>query len=406
MAVVLLTILTAAAGAQEERESRDSESEGGGSFIVVSITAFNEVTFDVKLKNPKTGYVHSVTVTVDVARLLRIGDRVRERRRRGEVILTPIRPREEERQPEPPPGPLIYRPVGYETREPNVPPCIKDGVPPCPRPPEGNRAPRPLRLEKLAGVVKQVHVAAMSFAYVTRSFGLPSKTTCDVLSSGTFTSGSGKYPIGPLKIGGPIVRGNSDKSGNPFHGTEIAGVTTRHRGALVLRDETGLPRIERQTNVYSEGDRMFSADYGVMGGGGLLVYRGQKVSGDDLCCCQAFVDDFKGPKGQPRMLDPDRCGFNAAQFDPGIHIIVAAKGNDVYVLALRGSRQALRDTVFAAGFDDALLLDGGTGAFMVRRSPDPKKNATVVFDGRRDQYPKDPKQSGVNSTRLCITEAP
>jgi len=398
IAAALLVGVIAAGSAQEGGEPRESDSRGDGPFIVVSITAFNEVTFDVKLKNPRTGYVHSVTVTVDIARLLHIGDRVRERRRRGEVILTPVGAPRQEREPAP--GPFVYRPVGYETREPKLPDCLKEGVP-CPAPPEGEPRTRLLRLDKLAGVVDAVHVASMRFDFTTSGFGLPRKTGCDVLATGTFTSGARRDPIGPLKIGTPIVRGNSDKAAIPFYDTTVAGVTTRFRGALVLREEEGLPRIERQTSVFRSGaNPPFSDDYGVMGGGGLLVYRGRKVSDADLCCCQAFVGDYTVPKKAPRRLDPDKCGFSAGQFAFGIHIIVASKGRDVYVLALRGAGKVLRDTVYEAGFDDAILFDGGTGAFMMRNP------STVVFDGRRDQYPKDPRQSGVNSTRLCITEAP
>ena len=60
------------------------------SYIVVGITKFNADTYDVKLKNPRTGYVHSVTIYVDlmISLNLAIGDRVRERREGGQVILT------------------------------------------------------------------------------------------------------------------------------------------------------------------------------------------------------------------------------------------------------------------------------------------------------------------------------
>ena len=84
---VLGALLIALAVAPADRSEADA---AGDSFIVISITPFGQATFDVKLKNPRTGYVHSVTVTIDIARLIHIGDRVEQRYDRGRVILTPI----------------------------------------------------------------------------------------------------------------------------------------------------------------------------------------------------------------------------------------------------------------------------------------------------------------------------
>lgn len=73
-------------------------------FIVVSITPVGPRTFDVKLQNPRTRYIHSVTVRIDFP--LKVGDRVTERREGNRVILTPVGPE----QPRPPAlGDLLVR---------------------------------------------------------------------------------------------------------------------------------------------------------------------------------------------------------------------------------------------------------------------------------------------------------
>jgi len=61
-------------------------------FYVQSVMPFTPGSdrYDVKIRNKRTGYVHSVTVTVEVAITLKVGDVVRERRDGGKVILEPV----------------------------------------------------------------------------------------------------------------------------------------------------------------------------------------------------------------------------------------------------------------------------------------------------------------------------
>jgi hypothetical protein len=61
----------------------------GGIFIVVSITSVGVDALDLKLKNPRTGYIHSLTITIDLQKSLNleVGDRVIEKRKGAEVEL-------------------------------------------------------------------------------------------------------------------------------------------------------------------------------------------------------------------------------------------------------------------------------------------------------------------------------
>jgi hypothetical protein len=375
--VVMLLLAAAIAAAPQQEERGGSGDEG--SFIVISITPFSNVTFDVKLKNPRTGYVHSVTVTIDIARLLHIGDLVRQRSSRGRVVLVPVQPREEPRpepQPQPQPAPFHFPfelPAG--AAEVVLPPCAQNLACAPPAEPAEPQNPAPLDLAKVKTATPVLRVESMSFAYDPNHPGArPLPTDCDLLTSGSFTDGT--RAVGPLKIDGSVfVSGYSDKRGLPFEGTDIKGVTTRYRGAIAIVDDT--PRIVRQTG---DPQRDYAGAASFMGGAALLVHDGAAISDDDLCCCQGFVDSVPGKK----TLNASTCGFKAGQFRSTHHVIAASKGDQFYVFEMQGGRRNIQERLVAAGFDEAIKLDGGSGAFMYTRSG-------KVFDG-----------GGRNSTRLCV----
>jgi pimeloyl-ACP methyl ester carboxylesterase len=139
------------------------------SFIVVGITQFNTDTYDVKLKNPRTGYVHSVTIYVDIIinLSLKIGDRVREQRKGGQVILArergtpslPPDPQEgasvEPGQPGTPPSwpPVIPPYTGPTLPTQTPPPSQPPGIPPRKPVPEKGKHPLPPLLQ---GRIKRV----------------------------------------------------------------------------------------------------------------------------------------------------------------------------------------------------------------------------------------------------------
>lgn len=388
--VFVIAILALVAGAAAQRDDRAADADGG-TFIVVSITAFNQFTFDVKLKNPRTGYVHSVTVTVDVARLLRAGDRVRKRTRGREVILVPVGAPREEPELQPPPPPVRWpweQPA--EAAEPL--PCTNL---PCKAPPapKGKSSREEKFRPSTVPATRSVRVASMQFLYDRGHAGHPSLPDgCDVLTSGSFTSG-GIAPVVPLKIGGDaIVTGYADKDKIVFHGTGEKGVTTRFRGAVTLSG--GVPRIVRQSGNLA---RDFERRTDFMGGGALLLYGGYEISQEDLCCCQAFVDYY----GKTGTLDRSTCGFKAGQLVAGAqHIVVASRGDDVYVFAMQLGGRDIQRVLFDAGFTDAVVLDGGGGAFMLARDRISAGNPRgFVFNGR-------PGRPGVNSMRLCIRSSP
>ncbi|MBI1354504.1 MAG: hypothetical protein GC160_09165 [Acidobacteria bacterium] len=87
-------------------------AQAGDVFSVQSITKISDGRYDVKLQNPKTKYVHSVTLVV-VELLFKVGDMVRETRTGGKVVLTPANgggsssstPPSAPKAPQPPPPP-------------------------------------------------------------------------------------------------------------------------------------------------------------------------------------------------------------------------------------------------------------------------------------------------------------
>lgn len=81
-------------------------------YLVVSKIQNGPHTYDVKLKNPRTGYIHSVTVLIEIALRILVGQFVYKRRdpQSGAVILVPVdRPREDPDDPEEPPPPPLQR---------------------------------------------------------------------------------------------------------------------------------------------------------------------------------------------------------------------------------------------------------------------------------------------------------
>lgn len=77
-------------------------------YLVVSKIQNGPHTYDVKLKNPRTGYIHSVTVLIEIALRIIVGQFVYKRRdpRSGALILVPVSPpREDPDDPEEPPPP-------------------------------------------------------------------------------------------------------------------------------------------------------------------------------------------------------------------------------------------------------------------------------------------------------------
>jgi hypothetical protein len=73
---------------QDYFASQGDEYHSQGDFYVVGITPFSSDTFDVKLKNPRTGYVHSVTVRFAIG--VQVGQLVTQlQNRNGEIQLRP-----------------------------------------------------------------------------------------------------------------------------------------------------------------------------------------------------------------------------------------------------------------------------------------------------------------------------
>jgi pimeloyl-ACP methyl ester carboxylesterase len=117
--LLLLTYISLAgviqAGSGQNRQedvfsSNPKDQQGGDQFfIVVAVTQLSEDAYDVKLKNPRTGYVHSITLYIEISLNIKVGDRVKERREGGRVVLIPqggnsAKTSPQNEDPEPPSG--------------------------------------------------------------------------------------------------------------------------------------------------------------------------------------------------------------------------------------------------------------------------------------------------------------
>jgi hypothetical protein len=78
---------------------------GGDEFHVVSTTPVANDGYDVKLRNPRTGYVHSVTIYIEVGITLSFkpGDRVRKVQMGNRIVLVPVQARPAANDPKPGP---------------------------------------------------------------------------------------------------------------------------------------------------------------------------------------------------------------------------------------------------------------------------------------------------------------
>jgi len=330
IAAALLAVAFAAAAAPEDPSGeRDS-------FIVVSITPFNSVTFDVKLKNPRTGYVHSVTITIDVARLLHVGDRVRERRDGRQVILTPVGPPRQERpQPQPQPNPFGWLPPA-EARE------------PCPSPANaGSNGGFNLALGLLNGHFYKP-IAAMSI--IDRPQGITARDLrpgFDVLVNGTFF---GAYPAGPV-----ITEEGSENA------SDTKGGRQARRGAVYVTNH-GRIRVVRQRGVTVNDAFSQAPDAELyMGGGALLVENGRMVTNYDLYTRQGF--DGITPNSQASLPD-------SGLYRTTTHVVIAQRGERAYLIFARSiNANSLRCLLWTAGFSDAVMFDGGGHDFLRVRNP-------------------------------------
>jgi pimeloyl-ACP methyl ester carboxylesterase len=90
-------------------------TSGMDEFYVNSVTPMGPDTYDVKLKNPRTGYVHSVTIIIDILSIA-VGDLVQQINQGGRVSLRTVR-RGTTPAPSPPtnsPPPTSRPPNPYE----------------------------------------------------------------------------------------------------------------------------------------------------------------------------------------------------------------------------------------------------------------------------------------------------
>ena len=364
LASCLLTFSPWATAANSKSLARQT---GGDEFyVVVSMTPNGPDTYDVKLKNPRTGYVHSVTVFVDVIVRLAVGDWVSKRREGGRITLIPRGGSARPPRPDPPPPPRP-RPDPW-----GLPPAYADDTPPkhtdknTMRP--GSDAARrpPIRFPTLNPQNYQLYpIDSIQVINADRrlkdadkplSTHQPKAGVCDVVANGSFTfqnpQGTQMFPAVPV-----MRNGRLDNAGLPK--------TWRRGGLAVLRDGTIIvgqqpgPAKDTPAALRSrEVERAIRDEFGeggnpvksFMGGGALIIKDGSAVSSGDLYAQQEF--------------DNGGHGLSAEQFRRSQHTLVGIIAGQAFLIIARDRGGAgMQSELLRAGFGSVVMFDGGAGFY-------------------------------------------
>jgi hypothetical protein len=371
-------------------EGFQEKGEKGGLFIVVSITPMGQGTLDVKLKNPRTGYVHSVTLHISIPLNFKIGDLVEEHRdpRRG-VVLIPVRD-EGGGEDEGGDDDGHLKPVGWPS---------DPGETPRPPKPVSPRTEGPLKGYIIVPVgalqiLNSSGVGSSPDARLSKTWVTSGK--CAVLANGSFTANY-VTPAVPIVRGGRLDTegyGKSLADADKSLSSNSKITTDRRGGVAVLRDGTiviGRQNGRSLAQIQSAFGRPGKQVWDFMGGGAMLLEGGREVSTADLFEQQGFADQDKGRvlyrKDARGNLIP-RIGFEAGQLASARHTLVGVQGGQPYLIVSpnRDGRQLQRD-LKAGGFSDAVKFDGGRGFYFT--------DGQTEIRGRGDG-------TGGNSLGLCV----
>ncbi len=191
-------------------------------------------------------------------------------------------------------------------------------------------------------------IVSLRFLRAGRDPGLrqvPLNDDADLVTNGTFYNNESTLePVGTLIQNREIVDSGYSK--------------TRQRGGVAVLEDGKI--IVCQQEGFSLGEIQGACAPGLaglqhfMGGGALLLLKGQKVSQENLSDLQKF--------------DQGGNGIDAEQFRNTSHTLVATRANQAYiVLAIGKTGATMRDDFFAAGFSAVVKFDGGSGFYARNR---------------------------------------
>lgn len=337
-----------------------SRQGGDDSYIIISMGPNGPGTYDVKLKNTRTGYVHSLTLIAEVALRFVIGALVKERREGGRVVLVPIggTTNKPDTRPQPQPDPLGFPPAYADTlphprTEKNTArPSDQAPVIDLPRLKPPNYFLYQIKSIKVINADERLKNPDPPLsAYQLGTSG------CEVIANGSFTTkiagrGNQLFPVVTV-----MRRGMLKNNGLP---------KTRGRGGMaLLRDgtitidrqqdvEPNVPQNQLSKELVSSINEVFGergnpvSDF--MGGGALLIENGAKVSSADLYRRQSF--------------DNGGAGLAAEQFRQADHTVIGILAGQAFLIIARNVDGArLQQDLFSAGFSSAVMFDGGGGFY-------------------------------------------
>ncbi|HVG18137.1 MAG TPA: hypothetical protein VNI02_03725 [Blastocatellia bacterium] len=355
------------------------QSGGDQFFVVVSMTRNGPDTYDVKLKNPRTGYVHSVTVFIDIIVNLAVGDWVSERREGGRVVLIPRGGRAPNPRPDPPPRPQPPPPDPRPEPRPRprtdpwgFPPAYADDLPVKHTDkntwrPKGDAARRPpIQFPTLDPSNYNVYpIDTVEVINADKHVKNPDKPlagrqaiagVCDVVANGSFTfqnaGGTEMFAAAPVMRDGKLDNAGLPKTWNR------GGMAVLRDGSIVLGQQPGPPGNISPARRDSEVERVIKEEFGeyqnpvkdFMGGGALLIKDGVAVSSQDLYERQRFDNG-----GQ---------GLRAEQFRTTNHTLVGVCAGQAFLIIAKGqSGLEMQQKLLRAGFGSVLMFDGGAGFY-------------------------------------------
>jgi hypothetical protein len=352
LAVFVWLLFVSVSGVAAQDRFATSSRGGDQTFIVVSVTDLGGGAEDVKLRNPRTGYIHSVTIYIDVTININVninvGDRVREERDNGRVILIADKGSGGTGGQGGPPPPAPSNPP--DRRNPPRPQNPREQTPSL----DGYKL-YPIGVLQIVNANTPPRDKPLGKSYLDAG-------TCDVIASGSFTSG-GQTPQVPVMRNGKLdstgVGKSLTKQDVDYYGGQI---TTDGRGGIAVRKDGSVAIGRQQGRTAADIQRAFGPDVtDFMGGGAVLIEHGQKVSSDDLFKNQAFVNIDPAT----RRAVPSGRGLDAEQFRSGAnHTLVGMKnGQATLIISPPRNGRQLQNDLFAAGFSDVVMFDGGNGFF-------------------------------------------
>jgi hypothetical protein len=167
------------------------------------------------------------------------------------------------------------------------------------------------------------------------------RSRTNLVTSGTFTAGDYIQAVGPI-----MREGQLDTEGG-WKGLYRGGVAVYDDGTFALGRTEGSSFVAIQERFFRPGRTVSS----FMGGGAILIEKGEAVSSFDLALRQHFTQGG--------------FGIDAAQMRRTHHLVLGVRdGYCFVVIAHQKTGREIQRDLLDLGFEGAIKFDGGSGLFV------------------------------------------